>query len=75
MKSSSLIGNLAVGADALELLESFGDEELARRNDIWNHIRRFNKNKRLMIYIIYLTLVLVKKDISHNNVYNIAWYN
>ena len=32
--SSSLIGNLAVGADALELLESFGDEELARRNDI-----------------------------------------
>ena len=38
MKSSSLIGNLAVGADALELLESFGDEELARRNNIWNNI-------------------------------------
>ena len=38
MKSSSLIGNLAVGADALELLESFGDEELARRNGILNII-------------------------------------
>lgn len=54
-KSSSLIGNLAVGADALELLESFGDEELARRNDISIYSHAYNSLYSL--YSLYINMI------------------